>query len=175
MKKHTGMRPQDIAVLLKIIALGGQPWQGKQLAESLFISPSEVSESLQRSQFAGLLDVGKKGVHRQAFFDFLIHGFRFVFPVRPGHLTRGIPTAHSAEPLASLVKSVEPVVWPFAEGTVRGQAVEPIYPNVVLAASKDPLLHELLALVDALRIGRARERELALKALKTKFFANEQS
>ena len=38
-----------------------------------------------------------------------------------------------------------------------------------VAALKDKKLHELLALVDALRVGRARERELAIIELKKRF------
>jgi len=37
----------------------------------------------------------------------------------------------------------------------------PLYEKLPLAAMEDPLLYELLALFDALRIGQARERELA--------------
>ena len=42
----------------------------------------------------------------------------------------------------------------------------PLYPSVPEAALKDEKLHELLALVDALRVGRAREKELAIRELK---------
>jgi hypothetical protein len=65
MRKHNGMRPQDVAILLKICALGQQPWQMAGLASSLRISISEVSESLNRSQLAGLIDFTKKKVNRQ--------------------------------------------------------------------------------------------------------------
>lgn len=37
----------------------------------------------------------------------------------------------------------------------------PLYPKLPLAAVQDPALYELLALFDALRIGQARERDLA--------------
>jgi hypothetical protein len=44
---------------------------------------------------------------------------------------------------------------------VRGSALLPLYPNLPLTAEKDQTLYELLALFDALRIGQAREREIA--------------
>lgn len=47
-----------------------------------------------------------------------------------------------------------------------GRMLTPLYRNVPLAAGDDPALHELLALADALRVGRARERELAREELK---------
>lgn len=54
------MRPQDIVILLKIIAKEGESWHNKDLSEELFISASEVSESLRRSGIAGLIDMEKK-------------------------------------------------------------------------------------------------------------------
>jgi len=42
----------------------------------------------------------------------------------------------------------------------------PLYPSVPEAANKDEKLYELLALADALRVGRAREKELAIVELK---------
>ena len=161
MKKHSGMRPQDIVVLLDIISKGESHWMMKDIAQEAGISPSEVSESLNRSYLAGLLDKSKKKVMRHALLEFLLYGLRYVFPQKPGATVRGVPTAFSAPPLNNLIMSQEKLVWPYAKGTERGQAIEPLYPSVVEAALTKPELHELLALVDALRVGRARERELA--------------
>ena len=56
----------------------------------------------------------------------------------------------------------EPVpVWPFEQGSRRGYAFSPLYKKVLQAALKDHEVYELLALVDALRDGGTRERELA--------------
>lgn len=93
MRKHNGMRPQDIVILLKIIALGKQTWQLKDLARQLFISPSEVSESLNRSQLAGLIDYDKKKVSRQSLMEFLQYGLHYVFPQHPGAMVNSMPTA----------------------------------------------------------------------------------
>ncbi|GGG05683.1 MarR family transcriptional regulator [Pontibacter amylolyticus] len=161
MKKHGGMRPQDIAILLAIIAKGEEPWMMKDIAVELGISASEVSESLNRSYVAGLIDKPKRKVMRQALLEFLIHGLRYVFPQEPGAIVRGVPTAISTAPLDKLIMSNEKLVWPYAKGTVRGQSIEPLYPSVVEACVKNSELHELLALVDALRVGKVRERELA--------------
>jgi len=49
---------------------------------------------------------------------------------------------------------------------VKGYAIEPLYSSVTVAVKSDPVLYELLALVDALRMGRARERKLAEEELK---------
>jgi hypothetical protein len=45
----------------------------------------------------------------------------------------------------------QPPVWPDPEGEVRGVGFEPRYKVMSKAARKDPVLYELLALVDALR------------------------
>jgi hypothetical protein len=46
-----------------------------------------------------------------------------------------------------------------------GIALEPLYKTVPEASLRDPSLYELLALVDAIRDGRARERKIAEKEL----------
>lgn len=58
-----------------------------------------------------------------------------------------------------------PLVWPHPDGEVRGEGFEPLYPSAVDAARRDGKLYECLALVDALRIGRAREKALAIDLL----------
>ena len=81
-------------------------------------------------------------------------------------MVRGIPTAHSAKPLSELIQANEHYVWPDADGTLRGQAIEPLYHTVGKAVANDPLLYEMLALVDAIRVGKAREVALAVEELK---------
>jgi len=162
------MKPQDIVILLKIIALADNNWQQKPLAESLGISQSEVSQSVARSQYAGLLFGNGKQVMKTALLEFLQYGISYVFPQKPGPVVRGIATAHTALPLAEMIDSAENYVWPNAKGDTRGQAITPLYVSVPGAALKDPKLYELLALTDALRVGKAREKTLALEALKNR-------
>ena len=163
--------PQDIVVLLKIITYGKEPWYQVPLAEELFISQSEISKSLARSKFAGLLDPAGKQVLKLALMEFLQYGIRYVFPQRPGAIVRGIPTAHSAMPLKEVIQSDENYVWPSGKGNVRGHSIIPLYPSVVDAVRADSKLHELLALVDALRVGRAREKQLAIELLNERVMA----
>jgi hypothetical protein len=167
MKQHSGMRPQDIVVLLKIIALENLPWRITDLAMALGISQSEISEALNRNMIAGFMDSGKRTAHREALTEFLLHGLKYVFPERPGPTVRGIPTAHSAPPLSKrIVGTAETYVWPHPEGKSRGQSIRPLYPTVPRAVALDSKLYELLALVDAVRIGKARERNLAAEEIK---------
>lgn len=166
MKKHSGMRPHDIVILLKIAAKQAHPWLMKDLAAELGISASEVSESINRSVQAGLLAADKKRLMGASLLEFLQFGLRYVFPQHPGPIVRGVPTAHSAPPLVNLIMSDEKYVWPSGKGSARGQAIEPLYESVVKAVDNDSGLYELLALADALRVGRARERQLAVEELK---------
>ncbi len=165
--------PQDIVILLKIIALGNNKWLQNTLAESLHISQSEVSKSLMRSKYAGFLDSSGKKVSKLALMEFLQFGIKYVFPQQPGALVRGIATAHSASPLNNIIKSEEQYVWPSGKGTLRGQSIFPLYPSVVDAVKQDDNLYELLALVDAIRVGRAREKELAIQELKIRILDGE--
>jgi hypothetical protein len=99
--------------------------------------------------------------------EFLIHGVKYAFPAQRGEITRGMLTAYAAPPLSNQIASNGDLapVWPDPDGEVRGATLEPLHKTVPKAARKDPALYELLALVDALRDGRARERQLAEKEL----------
>lgn len=166
MKKHSGMRLHDIVVLLKIASLGEVKWYVKDIAYDLGISQSEVSESLNRSKIANLLSTDKKRLMKNNLLDFLEHGLRYVFPAEPGAIQRGMLTAHSAPPLNNYISAEDAYVWPWGDGLARGQAVEPLHPGVPGACAKDRLLYEMLALTDALRIGRAREKQQAIQELR---------
>lgn len=167
MRKHSGMRPHDIVVLLKIVTHKDRKWGQIDLAKSLYISQSEIAEALNRSRIAGLIDDSRRKVFKVSLAEFLIHGLKYVFPVRPGPVQRGIATAHSAEPLSNLISSEEDIfVWPYSQGNLRGQAIEPLYKNAPKAALEDAELYHLLALVDALRVGRAREYRIASEQIK---------
>lgn len=166
MKKHSGMRPHDIAVLLKIASKEQNNWYMKDLAYELEISPSEISESINRSIIAGLISSDKKTLKKLAVLDFIKSGLKYVYPQQPGAMVRGIATAHSAPPLNNEIMSEEQFVWPYAKGNLRGQAVEPLHPKMAEACLKDSQFYELMALVDAIRVGKVREQHLAFEMIK---------
>jgi len=160
------MKPQDVLLLLKIVSDNNPSWNQTPMSEAIGLSQSEVSEAVARCKYAGLLAPDGKTVMKMALLEFLQYGMRYVFPQKPGAVVRGVPTSHSASPLKEEIQSTEAYVWPYGKGTVRGHSIVPLYPSVPEAALKDTKLHELLALADALRVGRARERELAVTELK---------
>lgn len=143
----------------------------RPLAEMTGISKSQVSLSLARCYKSGLAKpdrlTGLPKANTTALAEFLVYGLRYVFPASIGPLTRGIATAWAAPVLAETVLSggEMPLVWPDPRGKTKGQALEPIYKTVPLAVKKDSMLYSLLALTDAIRIGQARERSIAIDVL----------
>ena len=164
------LRPQDVLVLAKLLAHTGARATMAQMGVDLSISPSEVHGALKRLQFAGLIanDSGDNRPVLQAVEEFLVHGLKYAFPPKRGEVTRGVPTSYAAAPLnRRIAAGVDPPpVWAHPEGSARGVSLEPLYRSVPLAALRDPALYELLALIDALRGGRARERKLAEEELR---------
>ncbi|WP_259016269.1 hypothetical protein [Emticicia fluvialis] len=192
MKKHNGMRPQDIVILMAIIASSkiSNAWNqsnfeskaeenklqlkdfvvipanNKTLAQILQISESEISESLYRSSFSGLIeDVKTKKINKRALLDFLIYGIKYVFPARPAGLARGIATAHSADPLKHLIISEDKYIWEHPEGDIRGQVIEPLYPSIPSIVRQNNNLYELLSLIDGIRTGSSRIIKIASQEL----------
>lgn len=163
------LKSQDILVLLKLAA---EPpsWTFDSVAHELGLSQSAVHRSLQRAREAGLYDSKRRRIKLRDLFEFLAHGLKYVFPPVWSGEVRGRPTAWGAPPMskALLSSGTNPPVWPDATGEARGIALEPLHRSVVEAVRKDNDLWELLALVDSIRIGTARERNLAQKKLKKK-------
>ena len=162
-----GLLSQDVVVLAKLVAYGGDRPSMAQVAGDLSLSASQVHASLKRLERSRLLDAQTGRPLLKAVEEFLLHAVKYVLPAQRGEPTRGLPTAHAAAPLrAQIVSAGElPPVWPDPDGDVRGTSFEPLHRAVPAAARKDRRLHELLALVDAVRDGRVRERQLAEKAL----------
>lgn len=163
------LKPQDVLVLLKLVALGDEPWTYASMGANLEMSASQVHSAIRRAIRSDLAyeDNDQVRVHIRNLEEFLVHGMRYVFVPERGAMSRGIATLTSAPPIAALfLDSEEPVVWPDPLGNVRGESLSPIYKTAPEAARDDPALYELLVIADALRAGRAREKQAAKKELK---------
>jgi hypothetical protein len=172
--KQIVISPLDVLILLKIISINDRKWLQMDIAEALEISQSEVSKSLKRLKASWLLAPNNSIViMRENVLEFLRYGIKYIFPQWPGSVVRGMPTAHSAPVLNNEILSNENYVWPYAKGQVRGQSIIPLYPTVPKACGSDKKLYELLALIDALRIGNAREKDIAYKKLKNRIIFGE--
>jgi hypothetical protein len=156
------IKPQDVLVALQL-SLRPNRLSYAALGEALGLSASEAHAAVRRLIEARLVDPETQMVRREPLHNFLVHGVPYVFPVSPKGITRGVPTAWAAPAMSALVqdRSALPPVWPDPDGKVQGQAITPLYPSVPAAARRSRELYDLLAYVDALRIGRARERKFA--------------
>ncbi|HZT01750.1 MAG TPA: hypothetical protein VFA39_05755 [Steroidobacteraceae bacterium] len=103
----------------------------------------------------------------EALIEFSVHGARYTFPAVLGAAQREVPTSFGALLLSAEISSAqgEAPVWSVPRGKVRGPSVNPLHREAPEAALADPALYELLALLDALRVGRSRERTLAQRLL----------
>ena len=84
------MKEQDLVILLKKLTLKGRSLSLRKLAEELGMSASSVSESLERSKKAQLVDRNKKRVNTLALQEFMEHGLAYVFPAETGRIIRGV-------------------------------------------------------------------------------------
>lgn len=185
------MKSQDIYVLLKLVCLQqeerGRSLQRSVLADSysvrglegaLGVSKTEVNASIRRSIAVGLATKDRKTgypkVNRKALLEFVVYGLKYVFPVRPAEIVRGVPTAFSAPMLEQQLLSMGDYifVWPYSEGCEKGQAVQPLFKTVPQAVASDERLYEYLALVDAIRLGNPREANLAVDLFEKKLMNN---
>lgn len=167
--QHFGMRnvvlrPLDVAVAIRLAQEPGASYA--RLADSMGIAPSQAHASVRRLQKARLLLPVRREANRPALLEFLEHGVRYAFPAEIGRKSPGIPTAYSGPPLADDIVSHEPLVWPWFDGTVEGDSLKPLYPNAVQLPTRCPELYNALTIVDAIRVGRARERKLAIARLR---------
>lgn len=143
----------------------------RALAAETGISKSQISLSLNRCIDVGLVRKDRKtGVPRanaSALFYFIVHGLRYVFPARPGEITRGIATTFAAPVLKGQIYSAGELllVWPDPRGNSKGQAVVPLFKTAVYAVRRDKQLYAMLALVDAIRLGHPRESKVAADQL----------
>jgi len=189
------LKPQDIVILLKLLSMLTLPKSQREgllsqnkLANYLCISVSEVNAGMKRLVLAGLLspvmtDDPKNKIilipNKFACEECLISGVKYFFPVQLGAYTRGIATSYAAPLLEKhLILGDDPIpVWPYGEGDRRGLALEPLYSSVPksLAQFPDQFFYDLLVLVDVIRSGRARERNIAIKLLKEKLHGEQQT
>jgi len=166
MRKHNGMRPQDIVILLKMTTLDNTNWVFFQIADWLQISESEVSYAMERNKLAGLVSPDKTKVNTLALREFLIYGIKYVFPPQVGHSDRGIATAHSAPPVNQHIsEGIDHYVWKYYKGTKRGNTIVPLYDKIPKIIENQNELYELLTIIDTIRIGKKREVEIAINEL----------
>ena len=151
----------DIIVLAVLVSSPTGHWTQARLATSLGVSQSQVHYALNRANQAGLWNPVEQKVRSAAFLEFAIHAIKYFFPPELGAPTRGVLTAHSAPPLTAELAPSQAYVWPNARGQDSGLALAPLHRSAAFVAEQNPMAYSILALIDALRAGRVRDRKLA--------------
>lgn len=163
------LKPQDLLVTLKIAVNADRAMTFAELADELSMSTSEVHAATRRAEISHLVvrEFGQLRAVRLSLQEFILHGVKYAFPGLQGSVTRGMPTGIAASPLRNyfLQNQILGPVWPDPNGEEHGISIQPLYPSVPVAARVDVHLYEMLVIVDTLRSGAARERELATREL----------
>ncbi|WP_338667322.1 hypothetical protein [Pseudodesulfovibrio methanolicus] len=156
--------------MLKLTVLAGQEWTYGSIAYELGLSSSVVHSAVKRAIQAQLFNEHERRPRFKALEEFLIHGVKYAFVPDVGSLTRGIPTAFAAPvfrgEFGSFDEDMNIYVWPHPRGEHRGMGLSPLHKSVPEAVERDQALHDALAVLDALRIGRAREQRFAENILR---------
>ena len=149
------LRSGDVAVALRLVS---QPLEGyESLSDALGIGTGSAHRAVKRLQKAQLVTPDRRIVLRRHLEEFVVHGLRFSFYAVPRAETLGVPTAE----LPEFVGDQRTFVWPAAQGTRRGTGIAPLLPQAVELPERDPATYRALSLIDALRVGGARERKAA--------------
>ncbi len=170
----TMLKPQDVLVVIKIALLGRPDWTYATLASELFLSASGVHESVQRAAKSDLINLENRSVKLEPLLEFLIHGVRYSFPPEYGKIAHGMATAFGAEVAKRYltVAAGETIpVWPGRLGDSRGITMKPLHKSVPVAAARDQRLYDVMAFIDMVRSGKARERRVAAEQITSRLAA----
>lgn len=159
------LRPHDVCVALQLAITPKTTF--RDLAQAVGVSVGEAHNAAKRLEVARLFMGDLREVNRRALQEFLVSGVPYAFPGELGPEVRGVPTAYSGPALADEMASPHTVVWPSVHGRLRGLSLTPLCPSAPETIETSPELYRLLTLVDALRVGRARDRNLAQRLLET--------
>lgn len=165
------LRPFDIAVSLRLVLVPGEKYE--PLANALATSTSAVHRSVARLQHSGFCATGSRQVNKDSLQEFLLHGLRYVFPPVHGSDRVGIPTAgaHPAIAAAMGEHAGPPLVWASEGGTTRAQSLMPLFAGMTRVVQRDTRMHELLAMVDLLRVVSPAGRQAASNLVSQKLAA----
>lgn len=156
-KKQTGLvvrpdylRPQDVLLACRLYSLERSrlEWTYANLAVDVGLSTGESHNAADRCRKARVL-APSGHIDRPILRDLLTVVVPLVYIPTWGPVEKGMPTAG---PLCALMEGNVKHVWA-AEGNVQGVSVTPIYPSVPWACRRDPVVYELMALADSVRVG----------------------
>jgi hypothetical protein len=132
----------------------------KHLSKVSCRSIGEVHNAERRLRAARLLRPDSRTVEREPLLRFIHWGVPHAYPPALGAMAIGVATAQ-LHPIDGEPAEAE-FVWPDAGGRTRGQSFAPPYPRAPQLVTANPRLRSLLALVDLIRIGGARDQAAAI-------------
>ena len=159
--RQQSLHPGDVVVALQLALRHERPLS--EVAAGSARSIGEVHNAIARLRSAGLVDPDTRLVEREPLLQFIRWGVAYSFPPTIGGSTVGVATASLDGNLGGTdgVPAQVEFVWPSSAGTSRGAALVPLHPRVPELAEHNPRLYVLLAAVDLIRVGGARERAAA--------------
>lgn len=169
------LKPQDLVIALKVLTLHAKKWNQRGLAQSLGMSLSEINGAINRAINSGLMIAGESRNHAPksvpySLQEFIVHGVRYSFPIEKGPRARGVPSGIVGAKLeGALAKGDDNdiLVWPSPQGKVRGVGINPLFSSIpkVIERPENRELYALLSLIDMIREGRVREKNIASEAV----------
>jgi hypothetical protein len=169
--KQLALHPGDVVVAMQL-AIAPEPVLAA-LAAGAGRSIGECHNALRRLRASGLVASERRTVEREPFLRFVDAGLRVAFPPTIGGETVGIATAFIPGPAPGWAPADPPLglstaefVWPASGGATRGQALAPLHSRVISLTASNHELCNLLALLDLIRVGGAREHRDALEFLR---------
>jgi len=141
------LKPQDLAVALKLLVDDSEWVSYKHFASEMHMSQFEAHAAMKRLAHAGLvlIDDGSPTIIRTALKSFLLHGEQYAFPAVFGEIANGMKTSYAAKPLSDeILAGTDPIpVWPMEGGKDRGVVILPLYAKLPLAAKEDSNLYRV--------------------------------
>jgi hypothetical protein len=163
--KQPSLRGHDVIVAIKVALINERSFTYASLAQDLGLAQSQVHSSLRLLNQARLVHGSAKmgaSVPRRLLCEFLVHGVPYFFPPAVSGPTSGVRTNFALDdPEDRVVQAGDVFVWPDASATERGLGILPLHTCVPRAVLDDLSLHRVLSALDTLRVGSAREREIA--------------
>ena len=164
------LKPQDLLVAIKLAVNLRRDFLLATLGQELGMVISAVHGCVRRCELARLISrsSGEMRAVKSTILEFALHGARYAYPAVQGTLARGMGTSIAGPSLRDHFDQTKapPPVWPDSSGNAYGPSITPLHHTVPMASRLDEKLFDVLTLIDALRVGAAREREMATELLK---------
>ena len=163
----SSLQSQDI-VLAIYLSTNDEPWTFQSVGKTLGISQSQVHLAWRRLVDSKLADSKFRRPIKRNLLEFLCHGAKYSFPVKRNENASGMVTGYTHPILNKLIKGTTDVkyVWNNTQARSKGVCIDPIHKSAPSLAKENERAYEILATLDAIRLGNAREQEVAMKLMK---------